>query len=420
MNLGPAWGYSSSTTSYFDPENGSILQTGIVYGEYYAPPNYPQFVDGDELTLQGLFKWRGERIDPIADATIESGHVFPGCGFKAELVLAGGSCDLALGWYNFTGPGAPPTRADIQPLVPRGSTYLNDTTGAHFVPLGWDNRNPRNLSTLNWTPQAIGSGDITSDIHYTGGDIGFALLSDPNGQCKSDKFSVYEHNVKNSSGVPWVTSIAYRSTKDPTAIYLAFEDLPMSVADWHGAGSQYTNDGDFNDAVYFISGLGATSACPDPACAKVVCDPNMTCSSGSCVPLPASDGSAGAGDGGASGSHPGNEAGGAAGGAGSGPTPGNEAAGRTADADGGVTGATDDATPGTSSAGAESEPGGAGSGGTAATSKGCGCRVGSKSDRSPAPWLGLALVGAALRRRRVRNQRSADAVAPALARPRRR
>ena len=396
LNLGVAWGYSSSTTSYFDPATGSILDLGIVYGDYYAPPSYPQFVDGDELTLQGLFKWRGEQIDPIADATTNAGHVFPGCGFKAELVLSGGSCDLALGWYNFT--GTPPTSADIQPLVPRGSTYLNDTTGAHFVPLGWDNRNPRNLSTLNWTPKAFASGDIASNVHYTGGDIGFVLMSDPNGPCKSDKFSVYEHNLKNSNGVPWVTSITYRSSKDPTAIYLAFEDLPMSAADWHGAGSVYTNDGDFNDAVYFISGLGGTSACPDPACANVVCDPNMTCSRGICVPAPAPDGSAGAGDGGASGNHPGNDAGGA----GSGPTPGDQAAGTTADADGGVTGAPDDSA-GTSDAGAESAPGGAGSGGTAATSKGCGCRVGSESEQSPAPWLGLALVGAALRRRRVRN-----------------
>src|SRR5207244_5490637 len=121
--------------------------------------NYPQFVDGDELTLSGLFKWRGEQLDPIADATISAGHVFPGCGFKAELVLAGGSCDLALGWYNYTGPGAPPARADIQPLVPRGSTYLNSSRGTDgFAPLGWDNRDPRNLSMLDWTPHAFGSG----------------------------------------------------------------------------------------------------------------------------------------------------------------------------------------------------------------------------------------------------------------------
>src|SRR4051794_38246798 len=69
LSLGLTYGYDTATMSYFGLD-GSILQSPIIYGEYYAPPAFPQFVNGDPFTLQGLFKWRGERIGPIADANI--------------------------------------------------------------------------------------------------------------------------------------------------------------------------------------------------------------------------------------------------------------------------------------------------------------------------------------------------------------
>jgi len=219
---------------------------------------------------------------------------------------------------------------------------------------------------------------------------------------------VYEHNAKNASGVPWVTSLIYRSIADPTAIYLAFEDLPMSPADWHqtgSLGSQYMNDGDFNDSVFFISGLGASKACPDPACANVVCDADETCVSGVCAPAGSVPGGGAAGAGGAGdGSTPGNELGGAS----SGPPPSAGMAGDSASANNtagaadtprdGVAGAPDMTTAGA--------PSGGHTGGAPATSKGCGCRVGTTRGQTPTVWLGLALAltGASALRRRSRRK----------------
>jgi hypothetical protein len=404
LGLGSVWGYDAATMSYFDL-SGALLQTPLVYGEYYAPPVFPQFVNGDAFTLQGLFKWRGERINPISDAKTSPGHFFPGCGFSVELVLRGSNCDAVLGWYNFTGPGAPPADAGIYELVPKSSTYLGGAR-SEFVPLGWDNRNPRNLSTFDWTPHAFSSGDITTDPRYLGGDIAFALLGVASTSCKASKFSVYDHNTKNSNGVPWVTSISYRSTVDPTAIYLAFEDLPMLATDWHQAGGQYTNDGDFNDAVFFISGLGGTAACPDPACANVVCDPGMSCVSGTCVsggPMVGSGGaSAGADPGGAGGdSSLGNDFGGA----GPGQTPSGGTAGDSASTNG-AAGAAD--TPidggaralGPTMAGAND---GGRDGNEPATSAGCSCHLAAPRKTTLSSWLclafALALAGARRRKR---------------------
>jgi len=393
LNLGAAWGYVSTTESYFDPTTGELLDTPIIYGQYYSPPQFPQFVDGDAFTLSGLFKWRGEQIDPVMDATTEPGHFFPGCGLRVELVLHGGGCDLTLGWYNFTGNN-PPALADIQPLVPKGSTYLNNTQ-LPLVPLAWDNRDPRNLSKLVWTPKVFSPGDITTNPKYTGGDVAFVMLGDAATSCKADKFSVYEHNAKNITGVPWVTALIYRSRVDSSAIYLAFEDLPMSPDDWRNGAGNYRNDGDFNDAVFYISGLGSSASCPDPACRDVVCGAGNVCADGVCVP--ASIGSGGAGEGGASSNGgadatPSSDAGAAPtsqGGAGT-DTTSEESAGAAPEGMGGAataSGGTPDSGPGT---------------GPHTVAAGCSCRVGSRQP-PPARSLCLALaVWLTLSRRRRR------------------
>ena len=77
---------------------------------------------------------------------------------------------------------------------------------------------------------------------------------------------MYEHNQRNASGVPWVTTLIYQSTVDASGFYLAFEDLPMSPADWKKTSSsaQTGADGDFNDLVFYVSGLscaGGNQAC---------------------------------------------------------------------------------------------------------------------------------------------------------------
>ena len=65
---------------------------------------YPQFVTGDAINLSGLFKWRGETIDPIKDAKTGPGYFSAKCGFTGQLLLMGGNCQAQFGWYNVTDP----------------------------------------------------------------------------------------------------------------------------------------------------------------------------------------------------------------------------------------------------------------------------------------------------------------------------
>lgn len=266
-----SWGWNTQTQSYIDPITGAQLTTPISFGQYYSPPAFPQFLDGDAITLQGLFKWRGEQIDVVKDARIAPGYFTPTCGFSVELVLKGSTCNVGFGWYNVV-PGATVPPSEIHGLVPSDPSYLNctdengnpssDLNG--FCPKAWDNRSPRNLHLRVWTRQAFSSGSIQSDPAYRGGQIGFAMIGNLPSQCSQTKYSVYEQNQRNAQGVPWVTTLIYRSTVDAEGVYLAFEGLPMSAADWRKtgvAGSNAVNDGDFNDAVFFVSGVRPPATC---------------------------------------------------------------------------------------------------------------------------------------------------------------
>jgi hypothetical protein len=242
-----------------DP-NGVNLNPPIRYRDYYAPPAYPQFVTGDAITLNGLFKWRKEAIDPVRDAKTAPGYFSGKCGFTAELVLMGDNCQAQLGWYNVTDPTSktPPASTEIIPFVTgkpqdrlncvEGDGKLRKTDG--FCPLAWDNRHPYDLSIVRWQRVVFPSGVIAQNPKYKGGYVAFAVIGDANG-CPQNKFSMYEHNQRNDSSVPWVTSLIYQSTVDSTGFYFAFEDRPMPAADWKMSGA----DGDFNDLVFYVSGL---------------------------------------------------------------------------------------------------------------------------------------------------------------------
>src|SRR3954470_22246080 len=62
-----SWVWNANTLVNRDPL-GMNLNPPIKYGDFYAPPAYPQFVTGDAINLSGLFKWRKETIDPVKDA----------------------------------------------------------------------------------------------------------------------------------------------------------------------------------------------------------------------------------------------------------------------------------------------------------------------------------------------------------------
>lgn len=254
-------GWSSDRQLWKDFE-GNNLNPPALYTDYF-----PTFVTGDAVTLDGLFKWRGEQIDPIADARIEPGHFSPACGFTAELVLRGGNCNVGFGWYNFD-PDNPrsPAANEIYELLPSNiETFMQCTTqngelqpeGTGFCPFGWDNHHPYNPPQLAWTPRAIDSGTIASDPRYLGKSVAFAMIGNPSGICTQSKYSIAEHNVINTGGQPWITTLIWQSTADPEGFYLAFEDLPMSPADWRvpGTGGPNTNDGDFNDFVFYVTGV---------------------------------------------------------------------------------------------------------------------------------------------------------------------
>ncbi len=243
--------------------DGNNLNPPALYSDYF-----PGFVTGDAVSLAGLFKWRGERLDPVADARIEPGYFSPSCGFTGELVLRGGNCNVAFGWYNVVDPNnpTPPAPNEIYELIPSDTeTYMQCMTqngeiqpeGTGFCPFGWHNHHPYNPPQLAWVPTAFDSGLIASDPRYLGGAVAFALIGNPSIQCNQTKHSIAAHNVKNPSGQPWITTLIWQSTVDPEGFYMAFEDLPMTQADWTnpGPGAQGTNDGDFNDFVYYITGI---------------------------------------------------------------------------------------------------------------------------------------------------------------------
>jgi MYXO-CTERM domain-containing protein len=196
---------------------------------------------GTFVSLPSLFKFRGENIDYQADAKTEPSTFSPLCSFSGTLVLRGGGCKLAFGWYNAvqTG-GTPPAAGEIYPLIP-----ANDPTvysqGA-FAP----------LATMGpWTLKTFTASDIRNDARYKGGEIGFALIGGD--ACTQTKYSQRTLNTVCTActpNVPWITTVVYASTVEENAYYMGFEDLPTDPT-----GFTKNNDGDFNDFVFYITGL---------------------------------------------------------------------------------------------------------------------------------------------------------------------
>lgn len=262
-----AWSYNTDVQVNRDAMGVDVNQQNLHFSDFY-----PTFEDGDAITLQGLFKFRGEQIDPVKDARTAPGYFSPACGFSGELVLRGGDCEISFGWYNVSDPNSttPPDAKDIHPFLPTaGSTITADLMckaplANGFCPLAWDNVNPRELDKKLWVRRAFDSGRIKDDPAFTGPYVGFAVTGKPGTLCTQTKFSMLGHNQRNAAGEPWVTAIIYQSTVDPEGFYMAFEDLPMAPDDWHKTGTSGTNDGDFNDFVFFVSGIacqGGGEAC---------------------------------------------------------------------------------------------------------------------------------------------------------------
>ncbi|WP_242515409.1 hypothetical protein [Sorangium cellulosum] len=226
------------------PENEVGLVTGRGFPEH-------------AVTLEGLFDERGEDIDPVADAGTEPGVFSPLCGFTGELVLRGGGCKVAFGWYNATASGVRPPDNEIYELIPDDPSEAFDCRDQDFCPLA-TMENETQPGQHTWTPRQFSAADIRSDPRYEGGLVGFALIGKMGTYCTQTKFSQRELNTVCTGCTPrepWVTTLIYPSTATPDAFYVAFEDLPVTETDWRGSQGGYQNDGDFNDFVYFITGV---------------------------------------------------------------------------------------------------------------------------------------------------------------------
>jgi MYXO-CTERM domain-containing protein len=196
---------------------------------------------GNFVSLPSLFAFRNENIDYLKDAKTEPSTFSPLCSFSSTLVLRGGGCKLAFGWYNAVQSGGPPPAAsEIYTLIE--STDATVYGGTAFTPLATNGP---------WTLKTFTAADIRNDAHYEGGEIGFALLGGD--QCTQTKYSQRALNQTCTSCTPmepFITTVVYASTAVPNAYYMAFEDLPVNPTSFAA-----NNDGDFNDFVFYITGL---------------------------------------------------------------------------------------------------------------------------------------------------------------------
>jgi hypothetical protein len=199
------------------------------------------------VTLSGLFQARGETIKWDVDAHTTPSTFSPVCAFTGELVLHGGACKIDFGWYNAVASSTtPPPDSQIYTIIP--GTMI---TNPWHPGVGEDG-------------PSFSTETIRADPNYKGGLIGFALKGDPGQDCKQTHFSEQNLNPLCSGCTTpghWAAAAIWQSTKTPNAYYIGFEDLPMGPTstgptDFGSVPGQTLKcDGDFNDFVYFLSGL---------------------------------------------------------------------------------------------------------------------------------------------------------------------
>jgi hypothetical protein len=230
LAVAAALGTARSATAAVEEPDGLLVPQPVRQSEQDDVRSLTS-LPGASVTLPELFRFRGEAIDYQADAAV-AGAFWPGCDVSATLVLHGGNCTLALGWYNAVADGGAAPPEAIHALIPSDD---GDVDGCGpFCPLAADGE---------WTLKTFTLNDIQTDRRYAGGSIGFALLGDPLGTCSQTHYSQPELNqvcTSCSPSGPRITALSYASTVEPDAYYLAFEDLPTSETSFGG-------DGDFND-----------------------------------------------------------------------------------------------------------------------------------------------------------------------------
>src|SRR5262249_8668178 len=156
-----------------------------------------------------------ESLDPSADAASAPGTFAPRCAdaaahVTAALVLRGGTCKMALAWYNATMSG-PPAASELYPIVPATVTMDMRCADPDFCPLATMGRGQ--------APQHGGEArsydvDVCGDSRYGKGSIGFALVGGAQ-PCTATKYTQPAANppcTACTQMAPWVTALIYKST----------------------------------------------------------------------------------------------------------------------------------------------------------------------------------------------------------------
>jgi MYXO-CTERM domain-containing protein len=216
----------------------------------------------DEVSRQELFDFRegaGE-LDAIIDAGTEPATFRPLCDFTAQLLLhETGGKDGAVGWYNSPKDDVPPTTIcdEVTEMSSGGGPCTDQDI---FVLIPGNVADPpfgKANDPLHHPSQIFTGRDIAGSKYYAGGEIGFVLLTQ---QRHYSEKRLNAECVGNTctDGDRWIPTIMYTSKKTPRGFYMGSEDQQVGPSEWGG------NDGDFNDYVFFFSGLvcsGSGEAC---------------------------------------------------------------------------------------------------------------------------------------------------------------
>src|SRR5262249_38810104 len=153
---------------------------------------------------------------------IAPGSLMPQCGLTASVVLHGGACQNAFGWYNATEPATKPTA--IFPIIPANLTLQPPNgigcTTSDFCPLATRSLLPQ---VETWAdPLPAFAANIRTDPNWAGGKVGFAMIGGAaSSQCPQTKYSQADLSDKSPAGAPWITALIYKSLADPNGYYLA-------------------------------------------------------------------------------------------------------------------------------------------------------------------------------------------------------
>lgn len=224
---------STAVAQIYEPDNKIHPPNGLLV---------PQQAPSSETSLDVFFSNRGEAIDWHADAHTTPNAFSPLCDFTTTFVFNQAGSKFGLAWYNETGVAPTAAELNMHVLVPAGAAVGTMFTGT----------------------------SIKNDPTYAGGLVGFALVggevhyTNPayNNKC----------SVTTSCNPPgqWITALMYASKNTPNAYYIGFEDGATTTSGW-------SNDGDFNDDVFFLTGITcAGGAQPCDTGLPGICGPGLT------------------------------------------------------------------------------------------------------------------------------------------------